>query len=137
MLFDFGSIFALIIIALVFIFFTLVFSWIVRPAKPSSDKSSTYECGERPIGSSFVKFNIRFYVIALIFIIFEVEVLVLFPWALIYKSLGWLGFVEMLVFVGLLLIGLAYVWKKGDLDWIKPKPQITQINTDEHRDNKE
>ncbi|MFH1228632.1 MAG: NADH-quinone oxidoreductase subunit A, partial [Planctomycetota bacterium] len=78
MLFDFGSVLALITIAVLFVFVTLVFSWIVRPSKPSPEKASTYECGEQPIGSSWIKFNIRFYVIALIFIIFEVEVLVLF-----------------------------------------------------------
>jgi NADH-quinone oxidoreductase subunit A len=120
MLFDFGSVLALLTIAVLFVFVTLVFSWIVRPSKPSPEKASTYECGEQPIGSSWIKFNLRFYVIALIFIIFEVEVLVLFPWALIYKQLSWLGFVEMLIFVGILLLALAYLWKQGDLDWVKP-----------------
>lgn len=120
MLFDFGSVLALLTIAVLFVFVTLVFSWVVRPSKPSPEKASTYECGEQPIGSSWIKFNLRFYVIALIFIIFEVEVLVLFPWALIYKQLSWLGFVEMLIFVGILLLALAYLWKQGDLDWVKP-----------------
>ncbi|MBI4713332.1 MAG: NADH-quinone oxidoreductase subunit A [Planctomycetes bacterium] len=119
MLFDFAAILAFIIIAVLFVLVTLIFSWVVRPSKPSAEKASTYECGERPFGPSWIKFNIRFYVIALIFIIFEVEVLVLFPWAVIYKSLGLFGFVEMLIFVGILLIALAYLWKKGDLDWVK------------------
>ncbi|MDI6733029.1 MAG: NADH-quinone oxidoreductase subunit A [Planctomycetota bacterium] len=124
MLFDFAAVLAFIIIAILFIFFTLVFSWIVRPHKPTPEKASTYECGERPAGTSWIKFNIHFYVIALIFIIFEVEILVLFPWAVVYKKLGWVSFIEMLIFVGILLVGLAYLWKKGDLSWIKTNDKI-------------
>ena len=119
MLFDFASVLVLIVLGLLFIFFTLVFSWIVRPHKPHPEKASTYECGERPIGTSWIRFNIRFYVIALIYIIFAVEILVLFPWAAVYQELGWVSFVEMLVFVGLLLVGLAYLWYHGDLEWVK------------------
>ena len=119
MLFDFAAILSFIILAILFIFFTLVFSWIVRPSKPNPVKSSTYECGEIPAGDSWIKFNIHFYVIALIFIIFEVEILVLFPWAIVYKKLGLISFVEMLIFVGILIMGLAYLWKKGDLSWVK------------------
>ena len=82
-------------------------------------KLMSYECGEVPEGSAWVKFNIRFYIIALIFIIFDVEVIFMFPWALVYKDYGLLGFMEMLLFISILLVGLFYVWKKGDLDWVK------------------
>lgn len=67
----------------------------------------------------WVQFNIRFYVIALIFLIFDVEVVFLFPWAVVFKELGWLAFIEMGIFLIILLVGLAYVWKKADLDWVK------------------
>ena len=119
MLFDFAAVLVFIAISVLFIFFTLVFSWVVRPSKPSAAKASTYECGEIPSGDAWIKFNIHFYVIALIFIIFEVEILVLFPWAVVFQKLGMTAFVEMLVFVGILSLGLAYLWKKGDLDWVK------------------
>ena len=119
MLFDFANILVFVLIAFGFVFFTLLFSRIVSPRKPSHDKASTYECGERILGPAWVKFNIRFYVIALIYIIFAVEIAVLFPWAVVFKELGWLGFVEMLVFVVMLLVGLAYLWYMGDLDWAK------------------
>ena len=71
-----------------------------------------------------MKFNIRFYVVALIFVIFEVETVVLFPWALVFRSLGMFGFLEMVVFLGILIVGYISVWVKGDLDWDKPSPKI-------------
>ena len=79
----------------------------------------SYECGEVPEGSAWVQFNIRFYVIALIFLIFDVEIVFLFPWAVVYKELGLLAFVEAFLFVLILVIGFVYVWAKGDLDWVK------------------
>jgi NADH-quinone oxidoreductase subunit A len=92
------------------------------PAEPA--KKETYECGEPAIGSSWVRFDIRFYTIALIFLIFDVEVTFLYPWALIFKplreaKLGLFLFLEVLFFIVILLVGFAYCWAKGDLDWIK------------------
>ena len=86
----------------------------------------SYECGEIPEGSAWVKFNVRFYVIALIFIIFDVEVIFLYPWAVIFQELtnnglGLLAFLEMFIFVLILIVGFAYVWIKGDLDWVRMK----------------
>ncbi len=92
---------------------------LVAPSKPNYEKLSTYECGEVPQGSAWVQFNIRFYVIALIFLIFDVEVVFLFPWAVVFKELGLLAFVEMAIFLLILIVGLIYVWKKSDLDWVK------------------
>ena len=83
------------------------------------DKLTSYECGELPEGSAWVKFNIRFYVIALIFLIFDVEIVFLFPWAVVYNELGLLAFIEAFLFVLILLVGFIYVWVKGDLDWVK------------------
>jgi len=79
----------------------------------------TYECGEVPEGSAWVKFNIRFYIIALVFIIFDVEVIFLFPWAVVFQDLGLLAFIEMMIFIFILVVGFAYVWIKGDLNWVK------------------
>jgi len=84
----------------------------------TEQKSTAYECGEPTFGSAFVRFDIRFYVLALVFVIFDVEVLFLFPWAVVLKDLGPLALVEAAVFVLVLAVGLAYVWRKGDVDWI-------------------
>ena len=109
------TIFALILIAL-----PLVIQYLISPRdNKSGDKLIPYECGELPEGSAWVKFNIRFYIIALVFIIFDVEIVFMFPWALVYKDYGLLGFMEMFLFISILLVGLFYVWKKGDLDWVK------------------
>jgi NADH-quinone oxidoreductase subunit A len=88
--------------------------------KYSPGKYVSYECGEEPEGSAWIQFNIRFYVVALIFIIFDVEIIFLLPWAVVFKDLGPFAFVEGLIFIAILVIGLAYVWAKGDLAWIKP-----------------
>jgi NADH-quinone oxidoreductase subunit A len=101
--------------------FVLLLSKLLRPSKPGSEKASIYECGERPVGSPWIKFNIRFYVVALIFVVFDVEIVLLYPWATIYKEMGGLAFVYLLVFLVSLLEALIYVWKKGDLDWVKPE----------------
>jgi len=124
MLTEFGRVLIFLIIGLVFVAAGLITAWLIRPSRPYPSKLSTYECGETPVGDPRVRFNIRFYVIALIFIIFDVEVVFLFPWATVYKSLGWFAFIEMLVFLGILFIGYAYVWRKGDLDWDRPAPNV-------------
>jgi len=98
--------------------FNLVLAFLVYPSKTSQkDKFVTYECGEEPIGSAFLQFNLRFYVYALIFVIFDVEVIFVFPWAVVYDSLGLFAFVEMMIFIGILLVGYAYAWRKGALEW--------------------
>ncbi|HIC38918.1 MAG TPA: NADH-quinone oxidoreductase subunit A [Candidatus Marinimicrobia bacterium] len=116
---DFGTIFLFILIGIVLVYVPLLIQRLVAPKNDSPDKLSTYECGEESEGSAWVQFNIRFYVIALIFLIFDVEVVFLFPWAVVFKDLGLLAFVEMSIFLLILIVGLAYVWKKGDLDWVK------------------
>ena len=126
MLTDFGRILIFLLIGAVFTGGGLIASWILRPRRPYPDKLSTYECGEEPVGNSWVKFNIRFYVVALIFIVFDVEVVFLFPWAMVFKELGMFAFVEMAVFLAILVVGYAYVWVKGDLDWDKPVPKVAR-----------
>ena len=126
MLTDFGRILIFLLIGAMFTAGGLIASWLLRPGRPYPDKLSTYECGEDPIGEPWVKFNIRFYVVALIFIIFDVEAVFLFPWALVFKEMGMFAFIEMAVFLGILIVGYAYVWVKGDLDWDKPSPKVSR-----------
>ena len=122
MLFSFASVLLFMGVSVAFILVTLLFSRLVRPAgAPSEEKYMTYECGEIPVGSAWVKFNIRFYVVALIFIIFDVEIIFLLPWAVVFNRLGAFAFMEGLVFIGILAVGLAYVWQRGDLAWVRPE----------------
>ena len=98
----------------------LALQFILSPRNnKGGDKLLSYECGEIPEGSAWVQFNIRFYVIALIFLIFDVEIVFLFPWAVVYQELGLLAFIEAFIFVLILVVGFVYVWAKGDLDWVK------------------
>jgi len=122
MLSSFAGVLLFMLVGIVFIIITLLIARLVRPkGKYSPDKYMPYECGEIPVGSAWIQFNIRFYVIALIFIIFDVEVIFLLPWAVVFRNLGGFAFVEGLIFIGILVLGLAYVWRKGDLSWVKPE----------------
>ena len=95
-----------------------VMSAILGPKRPSAIKSTVFEAGSEPSpGTARQRFAVKFYVVALLFIVFDVETVFLYPWAVNFKALGWFGYVEMLVFAFTLVIGLAYVWKKGALDW--------------------
>jgi NADH-quinone oxidoreductase subunit A len=163
-----------LVVGVFFIFFHLMLGKIVRPARPDAEKLTIYECGEPTIGSSWIQFDLRFYVVALLFVIFDVEVVFFFPWAVVFgkatalgqtdqpdraqlsqelvpaemrllppirgqqnqpgqqlaaanepiavdgaRSLAWLAFWDILVFFGVLLVGFAYLWKRGDLDWVR------------------
>lgn len=156
------------VVGIVFLLAPLVLGWFVRPNKPNAEKLSAYECGEPAIGSSYVQFDLRFYVVALLFIIFDVEIAFFFPWAMVYGGamqladhrlsgeartqisermlnapagsltpdqiitpetayqLGVTGLFDILVFFGVLLVGFAYVWKRGDLDWVRAMAQESQ-----------
>lgn len=116
---DFGAVLLFILLGIILVAFPLALQWLLAPSKPTREKLDTYECGEEPEGSAWVQFNIRFYVIALIFLIFDVEVVFLFPWAVVFRDIGLVAFVEMGLFLLILIVGLAYVWKKADLDWVK------------------
>ena len=147
--------------AIGFLLAPLLLGKLVRPRLPSTEKDATYECGEPSIGSSYIQFDLRFYVVALLFIIFDVEVVFFFPWATIFGNamqladpllspearrqlseqllsappgsitdqtavtaatalqLGWTAFVDVAAFFAVLLVGFAYVWKRGDLDWVR------------------
>lgn len=127
MISEYGIILLFVILGFVFVGIALVLSAVIRPSKPNPVKNSTYECGEIPIGEPWIKFNVRFYVIALVFLLFDVEVVFLLPWAVVFKQLGWFAFIEMIIFVVILLAGFVYVWGKGDLDWERPKPHIPKL----------
>jgi NADH-quinone oxidoreductase subunit A len=150
------------VVAVAFVFVHLVAGKFIRPVKPDPEKLTIYECGEPTIGSSWIQFDLRFYVVALLFVIFDVEVAFFFPWAVVFgkvntlakedlpeadriaitrnlvpndplkaeavepqikaqdaRELGWVAFWDLLVFFGVLLVGFAYLWKRGDLDWVR------------------
>ncbi len=109
--------------------FAFFINKILAPHKPNPEKLTSYECGEEPTGGAWLPFNSRFYVIALVFLLFDVEMVFVFPWAIVFGNhemnnldhrWGWLALIEMFIFLGILILGLAYVWVKGDLNWIKP-----------------
>ena len=122
--YQFGAVLAFAIMAILFALAMLIVGRFLRPRFPSADKLSIYECGERPIGSAWYNFNPRFYLIALAFIVFEVDIALTFPVVVVYaawikKGTGWVAFVELILFTAVLLVGLAWAWAHGDLEWIK------------------
>ncbi|WP_224998127.1 NADH-quinone oxidoreductase subunit A [Cesiribacter sp. SM1] len=133
---SFGEILLYLIGGIVFVAGALLTAWIIRPSRPNVEKLATYESGEEPVGSAWGQFNVRFYIVALVFILFDVELVFLFPWATVFgkKALidatdgmwGWFAFVEMTIFVAILGLGLAWAWAKGLLDWVKPEPVVKQ-----------
>lgn len=160
-----GHFFVFTIAAIGFLIAPLLIGKLVRPRLPNAEKDATYECGEPSIGTSYIQFDLRFYVVALLFIIFDVEVVFFFPWATIFGTamqladpllsseariqlseqllsaphgsitdqtavtaatalkLGWTAFVDVAAFFAVLLVGFAYVWKRGDLDWVRSTAQ--------------
>lgn len=129
MITQFGKVLIFMILGVVFVAGGIITNAIIRPKKPTKEKQMTYECGEEPVGETWVKFNIRFFVVALIFVLFDVEIVFLFPWAVVFKEMGMMAFWEMAAFLVILLVGFAYVWVKGDLSWQKPEPVIPTMET--------
>ena len=122
--FDFAQVLIFLVIAIGFVLAALTASRIAAPSYPSHDKAEIYECGERPIGEAWFNYHPRWYMVALIFVVFDVEIALTFPVAVIFKQWnesgnGFVVFSELMFFVGILIAGLVYVWKKGDLDWIR------------------
>lgn len=139
MLSEFGYILLFIITAIVFTAVILFVAKLLRPNRPNVEKLTTYESGEEPDGNANVRFNIRFYVIALLFVLFDIELVFLFPWATVFGNetlnnstdglWGWFSMAEMFIFVGILILGLAYAWIKGHLDWVRPEVQEPQFKS--------
>lgn len=130
---EFGKVFIYLIMGVLFVLFTFFLGWLVALKRPNPEKLSSYECGEEAKGSSWIQFNSRFYIVALVFLLFDVEMVFIFPWSTIFSQetllaadprWGWLSLIEMFIFVGILLVGLMYVWKKGDLNWIRPEQYL-------------
>lgn len=124
MLFSYANVLVFTLVGVGFIFVTLLIGSLVRPHVPTLEKLSTYECGEVPIGSAWMNFNIRFYVVALIFVVFDVEVAFMFPVVKVFKEWvvrgdGLIALFEIFAFIAILLVGFVYAWVKGDLDWVK------------------
>lgn len=106
-------------IAAVFPIVTLWITNLVRPTRPpNAEKTMPYECGITPESDSRGRYTVRFYIIAILFVVFDIETIFLFPWAVEYQALGLFGLVEMLVFLGILIVGYVWIWKRGALDWI-------------------
>ena len=129
MLTDFGRILVFFLLGAAFVAGGFIFSWLLRPSRPYTEKLLPYECGEEPVGNAWIRFNIRFYVVALIFLIFDVEAVFLFPWALVFRKMGMPAFIEMAIFLVILVVGFVHVWAKGDLDWDKPRPVIPTLES--------
>src|SRR6056297_2969950 len=122
MLADFGYVLLFIATGAIFVGIALFVSSLIRPDRPNAAKLMTYECGEVPFGNARIQFNNRFYIIGLMFLIFEVEILLLFPWAVVFKDIGTFAFWAMFIFVFLIFIGFIYELGKGHLKWDLPKP---------------
>lgn len=124
MIFDFASVLAFTLLGVGFVWVNLLIGRLLRPSNPQLRKLSTYECGEPASGSAWVNFNVRFYFIALIFIIFEVEIAFIFPVAVVFRDwlqndAGLFAFGAIAVFTLIVFLGLIYDWRKGDLEWVK------------------
>jgi len=132
-----GQILIFVVGGILFLLVTLLISRLLRPHRPNPEKLASYESGEEPQGGAWVQFNLRFYVLALIFLLFEVEIVFLFPWATVFAKEEWMvqtegawgvySLVEMIIFIILIGLGLAYVWVNGHLNWVKPDPEPTEF----------
>jgi NADH-quinone oxidoreductase subunit A len=124
--FDFANILVFLVVGLGFILLNLVIAFLLRPkGVKTPGKLAIYECGEPTIGQAWIRFDIRFYTVALMFVVFDIEIALLFPWAVIFRDLvhsgqGWIAFLEAGTFITVLMAGLLYVWAKGDLEWTAP-----------------
>jgi len=135
---EFGKILIFLITGIILVAGIFFMNRLLAPKNPTPEKLTSYECGEEPTGNAWLPFNSRFYVIALIFLLFDVEMVFIFPWATVFGSheilaadtrWGLFSLTEMFIFLGILIIGLVYVWVKGDLNWIKPSPIVPAVDT--------
>jgi len=128
---EFGNVLLFILGGILFVLIALTVARFIRPNRPNEEKLSPYECGEDAVGNPWTNFNVRFFIIALLFVLFEVEIVFLFPWAVVFGNAtlikktdglwGWFALVEAFLFVFILAIGLIYAWAKGYLEWIHSK----------------
>jgi NADH-quinone oxidoreductase subunit A len=117
MLQNWGPVLIFLILVTGFGVVSLIMSWLLGVRNPSARKLAPYECGVNPIGTARERFSVKFYLVAMLFLLFDIEAVFLFPWAVVYRQLKLFGFAEMLVFIAAILAGYIYVWKKGALEW--------------------
>ena len=135
MYFEFANLLVFTLVAVGFVAVNLVLARLLRPkTRPEGDKFEIYECGEPTVGQAWVRFDIRFYTVALMFVVFDVEIALLFPWGVIFRDLverglGIVAMVEAGTFIGILMVGLAYVWARGDIDWTPTASEGTSGDT--------
>lgn len=106
-----------IFVTLAFGMVTLLISYFVQPRYPEPEKLTTYECGSEPFSDARMPFPVRYYIFAMLFVIFDIEVIFLYPWAVVFKKIGGIGLVEMMIFIGLFVVAYVYAWRKGALEW--------------------
>jgi NADH-quinone oxidoreductase subunit A len=114
---EFAPIGALLLLSVVIAVLLLVISWLLGPHEPSSRKGAPYESGMKPIGPAVRRMPVKFYLVAVLFILFDIEVIFFLPWAVVFRQLGLFALIEMFVFIIILLVGYIYAWKKGALEW--------------------
>ena len=114
---DYFSIIIFLVIALGLSCIFIILNYMLSPKNPDPEKLSAYECGFEPFNDSRIEFDVRFYLVAILFIIFDLEIAFLFPWAISLGNIGFLGFISMMIFLFILTVGFVYEWKKGALDW--------------------
>ena len=110
-------IFLFIFTGLILGILTLLVSYFVQPRYPEPEKLSTYECGAEPFSDARMPFPVRYYIFAMLFVIFDIEVIFLYPWAVVFTKIGIVGLVEMLIVIGLFVVAYVYAWRKGALEW--------------------
>ena len=120
------SILIMIALGAGFALFSVLLSTVLGPRRPTAEKSAPYECGMPPVGDARERQSVKFYLVAMIFLLFDIEVAFLYPWAMALRDLGWNGFVQVLLFMALLLAGYLYVWRKGALDWGNEKSEAAE-----------
>lgn len=125
MQFHFAAVLVFLLVACLFLAITLTLGRLVRPSTPTPEKGAVYECGEQALGAGWFNFNPRFYVVALVFLIFDIEVAFTYPVAVVFNryvatGVGGLALAEITAFIAVLSLGLAYVWRRGDLEWLRP-----------------
>jgi len=117
------SILTMIVLGAGFALVSIVLSGLFGPRKPTPEKSAPYECGMPPVGDARERQSVKFYLVAMIFLLFDIEIACLYPWAMALRELGWSGFVQVVLFMALLMAGYVYVWRKGVLDWGSDQPK--------------
>jgi NADH-quinone oxidoreductase subunit A len=106
-----------VVVALFFGVWSLVVSYLVQPKYPEAEKLTSYECGSEPFSNARMPFPVRYYIFAMLFVIFDIEVIFLYPWAVVFTKIELIGLIEMLVFIGLFIVAYVYAWRKGALEW--------------------